>query len=63
MGYSRKNSKMGRRRMRKTFSKKKRLTRKRGGCGCSKQKGGTTQMPDLNKPIYDYATSVAPYRN
>ena len=70
MGYSRKNSKKGRRRTRNSFSKKSRVNRKRGGCSCKKRRprklyGGesATQMPDLNKPIYDYTTSPVPYRS
>ena len=72
MGYSRKRSKNGRRRMRNSFSKKSN-TRKRGGCACKsrrmrkprRMRGGdcTTEMPDLNGPIYDYTTSLTPYRN
>lgn len=74
MGYSstRKKFKMGRRRMRKTFSKKRRLTRKRGGCPCTKKRpqnkmtgGGdcTSTINDLNTPIYERVTSMIPYRN
>ena len=72
MVYSRTNSKMGKRRMRKSFSKKNK-SRKNGGCGCKtrrmrkprRMRGGchTTEMPELNKPIYDYVTSRSPYTN
>jgi hypothetical protein len=68
MGYSRKKSKNGRRRMRNSFRKNK---SKKGGCSCRKKRmsksrklyGGdcTTTMGDLNKPIFDYTTSDLPY--
>jgi len=71
MGYSRKNTKKGKRRMRKTFSKKrihKRVNRRRGGCtSCkSKQKGGsgcTTGAPSLSDAIFERNTSNVPYTN
>jgi hypothetical protein len=72
MGYTRKKFKKGRRRMRKTFSKKNRFSRKRGGCPCTKKRtqnkmtgGGdcTSTINDLNTPIYDRVTSMVPYRN
>ena len=70
MGYTRKKFKRGRRRMRNSFSKKNN-SRKRGGCPCKKKRtqnkmtGGncTTETQDLNGPIYDYTTSLTPYRN
>ena len=76
MGYSRKNCKKGRRKMRNSFSKKnsnKKVNRRRGGCSMCKRKsrksrkiyGGecTTEMTDLNTPIYERNTSMLPYRN
>jgi hypothetical protein len=87
MGYSRKNTKKGKRRMRKTFSKKnvntnsmnrnsmnrkrvrKTKIRRRGGCtSCTNkknQRGGdcVTGVPTPSESIYEYTTSIVPYRN